>query len=164
MTTEHKQVKIEWQDMTTEVDESIAPLILALWQAGIDTYNSCQENKPGVAWVEFASTQDACEFLNLVAIYPIKDDLHIVNDRMFVGDVPFWETLYGRATGCGSEGDWEYDVYPIDYGVEEEEINDEIVTTKVGPSDFEFAVSIRFPISDIPRILERLKAFEAGKR
>jgi hypothetical protein len=44
---------------SVEVDEELAPLILALSQLGIETLNSCQENKPGIAWVEFATTADA---------------------------------------------------------------------------------------------------------
>lgn len=162
MKKEHKQVKVEWNGMTADVDEGIAPLILALWRAGINTFNSCQENSPGVAWVEFVSAQDACEFLNLVAVYPSEDELRIVNDRTYVGDVPFWETLYWRATSPGESGAWTYDVHPMNYGVEEDVINDEVVSTKVGPSDFDFSVSIRFPTTDMALILERLEASESG--
>src|SRR5262245_12701217 len=73
----HKQVPIQWGIRRAEVDEGLAPLILALWRAGIDTVNSCQENRPGVVWVEFASTFDAERFLSLVACYPIEVFAHI---------------------------------------------------------------------------------------
>jgi hypothetical protein len=33
--TNHEQVTIEWHDLRADVDEEIAPLILALWQLGI---------------------------------------------------------------------------------------------------------------------------------
>src|SRR4051794_25473803 len=77
----HKQVPVEWLGLRAEVDTGIAPLILALWKAGILTYNSCERNRPGVAWVEFATTQHARRFLNLVAEYPDEKDLHAGNDR-----------------------------------------------------------------------------------
>jgi hypothetical protein len=130
------------------VDEGLAPLILALWRADIDTVNSCQENRPGVVWVEFALTFDAERFLSLVACYPSDDDLR---------DTPFWETLYGRITGCGSDQDWEYDAHVMDWGVEKELVDDEVVVTNVGPADFGFSVSIRFPVADLPAVLKRVE-------
>lgn len=154
--TQHKQVPIEWRGRRAEVDEEMAPLIRALWRAGISTTLSCQENRPGVAWIAFATPEDARRFLNRVAVYPDAADLREAGGRTSVGNVPFRETLYGRITGCDSEGDWEYGVFVDDYGVAEELVGNESVTTHVGPADFEFGVSIRFPRSDMPLILERL--------
>jgi len=47
---EHKQTAIlnTASNRQIEVDEGIAPLLLAIWNLGIDTCNSCQENKPGI--------------------------------------------------------------------------------------------------------------------
>jgi hypothetical protein len=92
----HEQVSIMWQDRQAEVDEELVPLILALWKLDIDTCNSCQENRPGIAWIEFLTSMDAEAFLKIVAPYPDHKDLHTVNGAQFVGEVPFWETLYGR--------------------------------------------------------------------
>ena len=91
--TQHKQVAIEWRGRRAEVDEEMAPLILALWRAGISTTLSCQENRPGIAWIAFATPEDARRFLNRVAVYPDAADLREVNGRTSVGNVPFWETL-----------------------------------------------------------------------
>jgi hypothetical protein len=55
---EHKQVKIRLGSRAAEVDEGIADLILALWEAGIGTIMSCQENYPGVAWIELFEEVD----------------------------------------------------------------------------------------------------------
>ncbi len=63
--TLHKQVPIQWEGRSAEVDEGIAPLILAIWKRGIDTVMSCQENRPGVIWIMFASFVDAKWFLDL---------------------------------------------------------------------------------------------------
>ena len=155
--TQHKQVPVEWRGRRAEVDEEMAPLILALWRAGIATRLSCQENQPGIAWIAFATPEDARKFLNRVAVYPDPADLREGDGRTYVGNVPFWETLYGRITGCGDEGNWDYRVWVDDFGVSEELVGDELGTTHVGPADFEFNVSIRFPRTDMPLILERLK-------
>src|SRR5262249_44089247 len=90
---EHKQVTVRWKGMEAEVDEELAPLILTLWKNGIVTTNSCQENRPGIAWIEFLTPEDARLFLNKVVEYPTKEEV----------DGPFWETLYGRIVGYGSE-------------------------------------------------------------
>ena len=109
------------------------------------------------------ANRNARRFLNRVAVYPDAADLREVDGRTDGGNVPFWETLYGRITGCDSEGDWEYKVLVDDYGVTEELVGNELVTTHVGPADFEFGVSIRFPRTDLPLILERLKAARGGR-
>lgn len=140
--TIHKQVWVEWKGEGAYVDEELAPLILALWQAGIDTMMSCQENRPGIAWLCFPTPLDAKMFLDLVAAYPDEDD------------VPFSETLYGRIAGCGSDGDWEYAVNVCDLGVEEDIVHGEVIQTCIGPSDFMFDVSVRFPRTDLPLVLE----------
>src|SRR5688500_168585 len=61
----HTQVLVEWQGRQAEVDEGIAPLVLACWQKGIDTVMSCQDDRPGVVWVMFPSSDDAKRFLDL---------------------------------------------------------------------------------------------------
>src|SRR5262245_30555937 len=90
--TIHRQVPVAWQGREEEVDEELAPLLLALWKAGIDTCNSCQENRPGVVWIEFPTSLDAQAFLNLVAQYPSEDEAG---------------TLYGRIMWYAGDQDWE---------------------------------------------------------
>src|SRR5215469_241505 len=153
----HQQARVAWQGREAEVDEELAPLIQALWKAGIDTLLSCQENRPGVAWICFPTARDAKNFLDAVAVYPDRKDLRTVGGRLYVGDVPFWETLYGRITGCGTDGDWQYDVNVDNWGVDEDLVNGEVVQTCIGPADFEFSVSVRFPRTDLPLILDRLQ-------
>jgi hypothetical protein len=48
-----------------EIDREIAPLIQQLWDIGLETCNSCQDNFSYV-WVEFLSAQDALDFLYLI--------------------------------------------------------------------------------------------------
>jgi hypothetical protein len=77
--TQHKQTKIEFGGLRADVDEGIAPLILALWKAGILTLLSCQELEPGFVWLVLPWTdvepfltivtgRGACEFLKCRAM------------------------------------------------------------------------------------------------
>jgi hypothetical protein len=150
----HKQVRITWGNRTTEVDEELGPLILALWKLGIDTVNSCQENRPGITWIEFLTPVDAAEFLDLVAVHPDEDP-------------SYEETPYDRIVGFGEEGDWEYALHPQNWAVDEEVIDDEVIEHSTGPADFNFFVSIRFPKTDLPWILARVSEavdLEYGER
>ncbi len=90
---QHKQVKVKYGDRFITVDEKIKPLLEALWDRGIDTLNSCQENRPGVAWIEFMTAADAEEFLNLA---------HELGD----------EDMKLRIEMGGWGDDWEYDAIP----------------------------------------------------
>jgi hypothetical protein len=56
----HRQVTIEHEGQAAEVDEGIAPLILALWRGGLRTLASCQNiseswssDYPPLAYVSF---------------------------------------------------------------------------------------------------------------
>ena len=65
---EHKQVRI-WNPIykqKTSVDEGIAPLLRAMWDVGIDTTLSCQENVLGSIWIEFEEPDDALYFAHIV--------------------------------------------------------------------------------------------------
>ncbi len=149
----HKQVKVQmpsrWGGDVIKVDEGMVELLSAIWRHDILTLLSCQENRPGVAWIMFATPQDAASFMNIV--------LH------FYGDAKKpWKTLYGRAMeyNCGYDRitkDWEYSISPHNRGVQET-VNDEdeVITRYRGYNDFDFEVSIRFPVSDIPIIIRRL--------
>src|SRR2546422_556223 len=90
----HKQVPIEWFDgETIEVDEGLAELLSLCYQNDILTLLSCQENRPGIAWICFAPFE-AEKFINLITKHPKKEKV--------------WKTFYGRVFGYGSKKDWEY--------------------------------------------------------
>ena len=50
MKNKHKTVQVKYKDMIAEIDEEIAPLILEIWKADINTDNSCQAN-PDEDWI-----------------------------------------------------------------------------------------------------------------
>jgi hypothetical protein len=155
--TRHEQVEIEWRGIRAEVDVELAPLILEMWKAGVATVLSCQENRPGIAWIAFPAADFATGFLDLVAVHPGEDDAPAADDA------PYGATLYRRIAGCGSIGDWQYALFPENYGVREKIVKGKLVETCTGPANFEFLVSVRFPRTDIPLILKRLQAVNAAR-
>ena len=145
--SEHKTVLVRWGDEEAWIDEEIASLIRELWKAGIFTMNSCQENRPGWVWIQFAHATGAEAFLSIVARYE-------------KGACTFYNRI--RQAWAPKEGDlegeWEYDVHPMDMAVEEILVDDEYIEEFcTGPSDFIFTFSIRFPRTDLPVILKRVR-------
>lgn len=80
----HPQVLIEVQGRSFEVDQRMAPLILALGRSGYHTVSSCQDvteaqdmepGLQGVAWVSFVSGNEAERFARLVSGRVIRTTL-----------------------------------------------------------------------------------------
>ena len=96
----------------------------------------------------FATNDDAIAFLNLVAVYP----------KRLPRGTPIAESLYGRIKGYGSARDWRYTAHAENYGVEGTFDGEYISHKCIGPADFDFSISVRFPVADIRPITRRLKA------
>lgn len=143
---EHKQTTIlnSTSNETIEVDEELAPLLKAIWDFGIITCNSCQENKPGIIWIEFLTAEDLEVFLTRVI-----SGLDPVNGSK--SDVP----LYSRI--LGENGGWQYTVHPHDSReyIDEEKSTIELNTSE--PCGISLSVSIRFPVGDYERVLDVIR-------
>jgi hypothetical protein len=139
---EHKQMAI--LDLTSnqmvEVDEGIAPLLKAIWNLGIITCNSCQENKPGLIWIEFLQAEDAEAFLTRVI-----SGLDPVNSP----EANNW--LYSRITGQ-NEG-WKYNAHPHDFREYIDEKNGIAELNASETCGITLSISIRFPVEDYERLL-----------
>lgn len=137
--SEHKQVTVEHWGDEMQVDEGLAKLLPLIWKLRVGTFNSCQEQEHcnGMAWIQFASFDDFKRFMNYVAKYPSEDEV-------------FWETLYGRMVGSGSDDDWLYTMHIENQGVEETLIDDTIIEKHLGFNCFDASISVRFPPSDVP--------------
>jgi len=140
---EHKQIAIYdlSSNQTIEVDEGIASLLKAIWDFGIRTCNSCQENKPGTIWIEFISAEDVEAFLTRII-----SGLDPLNSP----DADDW--LYSRI--MGASGGWQYTAHPHDA---REYIDEEMGTMKLNASEpcgIALSVSIRFPVGDYERLLD----------
>lgn len=142
--TDHKQIPVWNGERMIQIDVNLAELLYWIFTLGIKTLNSCEENRPGIAWIQFANSENFKRFMNLVAQYPKKDEV-------------YWKTLYGRMMSYSEDDNWEYDMRPINYGVNEELIGDEVIETFLGYHDFEMWVSVRFPITDIELLVKILK-------
>jgi hypothetical protein len=142
MTETHPQVHIAHGLLEAEVDEDIADLILACWRADIQTTNSCQENRPGIIWIELGSTDDAARFVDLVAPH---------EDEKWAASV--FDTLWNRAFG-DEPGAWEWSAGISDLSEELDEDKDEIVM--LGPTQAHFYISVRLPHRDMPVLIQRL--------
>ena len=145
--TEHKQTAIHdpASDTMIEVDERIAPLLEAIWDCGIITCNSCQENKPGIIWIEFLAAEDAEALL-----------ARIVSGLDPINNPKADNWLYSRVKGS-SDG-WQYAAHPHDV---REYIDPECGTIELNASQscgFTLSISVRFPQSDYERLLDLLGA------
>lgn len=122
-----------------EVDEGIAPLLQDIWNHGIVTCNSCQENRPGMMWIEFLGPEDAEAFLTRIAsgLDPI-------------GSPQAGNWLYSRIKS--GDGGWQYAAHPHDA---REYIDEEHGTIELNSSHaclITLSISIRIPVGDYERL------------
>ena len=140
--TEHKQVKVycKLDKCDYEVDERIASLLLALWDRGIETDNSCQENRPGIVWIGFRGPEDLKKFLDIL-IDKVGKDFELLERIICGGDEP---------------DDWKYDICLFDS--REYFINEDTIDTDFSAkSDIRILSSVRFPISDFETVLKAIR-------
>jgi hypothetical protein len=135
----HRAVLVEVGSRREEIDEAIAPLIHALWMAGVPTLMSCQETDPGFAWIEFEELDHLGRFLSLVAVH--KDGA---------------DTMYNRIAharnGPSATPPWEYRLNPLDCG------GDGTDDRRPGRKcDFLFTVGVYIPHADLPAVRDRLE-------
>jgi hypothetical protein len=145
---DHETVYVQFGDMEADIDVGIAPLIEEVWRAGIMTGLSCQEIRPGKARIVFLTAEDAETFLNIV-----------------VGEYSHdYDSLYNRIRQAWSTGDedkdswWDFATGADDESIEDDDLPDGSGEEwSIGPPQFKFSISIRFPVTDIPVLLERMK-------
>src|SRR5438128_4227832 len=83
MALKHPQVTIQHDDLVAEVDEGIADLILACWQADIWTWGSCQ-NVNGFIWIGFPDAYMGERFL-AAAVGERSGDIESLYRRLWLG-------------------------------------------------------------------------------
>lgn len=150
----HETKTVTVRDIEAEIDVEIAELIGSIWTAGIQTTNSCQENQPGLAWIDFPTAFDAADFLNAIA-----GEFDEVNDSLYNRIRREWEP-----TDASNIEWWQFDSSPWDSSVIQTFVGDnEIEELSSGPANFVFSVSIRFPRSDIGTVTRRMHRFNESK-
>ena len=125
------------------VDAKIAPLLAALWNEGIDTANSCEEEEPGVIWIEFEAFEGLRRFLEMVV-----SRLSLRNEGR--------EDMYDRMTGLRPDRNfWRYttNLYGdrLQAGEEWREVSDSDHGRSSGART---TVSLRFPARDYQLVYE----------
>jgi hypothetical protein len=128
-----------------QVDEGIAPLLQSLWDAKIRTCNSCQENKPGIIWIEFYSMRDVERLLTII-IRSLGDR---IQKHPEINDWLCYRIL-------GHEGEkltpWHFDAYPNLSPTRPNQRS--IYPKKIFDSKIELSVSTRFPCEDKQMVLD----------
>jgi len=147
---------VQHGDWTAHVHPAMAPLMIEIWKAGIVTIDSQPETRIGWIELEFMTPRDARKFLNLVARYDV-DPFGIYN--RIRGD---W---VANDTEQEVHGRWEFGLHPCDIAIEQDETDENGADERTtGPVDFQFAVSIAFPISDVPMLVKRLREYNGRRK
>lgn len=143
---DHRQTTVYYpgeQDFI-QVDEGIAPLLQSLWEAKMRTCNSCQENEPGIIWVEFYSMKDV-ERLLTIMIRSLGDR---IRRNPEINDWFCYRIL-------GHEGEklapWHFDANP---NLSSTSIGQSIYPSNVFDSRIELSVSTRFPYEDKQMVMD----------
>lgn len=132
------------------VDTEIAPLVQALWTAGLVTGNTCQDSPPGSGrvWIQFLTPEMGAHFADAVAVYEAGTDT--LYNRIFARWTP--------ADGTEPPDTWSWSVEIRDAAIKELFDDEGRVTEEhPGKPDADFTLSVRFPRSDLPLVVERMK-------
>jgi hypothetical protein len=146
----HQTVPVKIGDMEADIDKDIASLIEEIWRANMFTTNSCQESRHGLVWIEFVSALDAEAFLNIVSGSYSRDN----------------DSLYNRVTGIWLstvKSRWVYGVSPTDVSGPLFDDDGGVEEGPTGPPDVSFDISVRFPRSDLPLVLRRMRRHNKPK-
>ncbi len=131
-----------------KVDIRIAPLLQALWNLGIRTCNSCEENEPGIIWIEFYSIKELEKFLKLI-IHSLGDRIHSHPEAQ--------DWFCYRLLGYSGDSlvPWRYDAHPNVTPIRSNQKR--IYSKNTSSCRVELSVSIRFPQDDFETILKLMK-------
>jgi hypothetical protein len=144
---EYRHRHCKGDGFTPLMDATFAPLDQEIGKANLEAFMTREENRPEWLYIHFSRVIDAERFLTIVARYEEGVD-----------------SLYNRIRGKPDDGtvlgQWEYYAFPRDVAVEETVDEDDYAEQSCEkPSEFEFRFSVRFPSSDYPVLLERMKSY-----
>lgn len=145
---DHPQITLQYGAVAIEVDEGIAPLILALWKSGITTSSSCQatvapegRGDGQYAYIGFGRASDAEKFLQLM-LAPVVDLAtdtlyeHLTMEPWNVDDLDDEEIMAWERQHAGERWDW-------------------YVRPGRGPSLGLLDVAVYFPAEDLAEVTRR---------
>lgn len=119
------------------------------------TCNSCEENEPGIIWIEFYSMKDVEKFLK-IQILTLGNRVHKHPD--------FNDWFCYRILGY--EGDhlspWRYDAHPNLYPIDQNQSDTNqggVYSRNASDCNVEMSVSVRFPREDSPVIIDLISNY-----
>ena len=135
-----KKVLVQHGEVTEELEEDVAPLVLETWKAGFDTFSAFEDSLDhpdpwagGKIEIAFACAADADRWLHIVAACPEASFFNPMNVNLGPGDM------------------WNWGVSPFQAGQDEED------GAAGGPTTLDFKVRVWFPHSDLAAVVDRLK-------
>ncbi len=149
---DHDQTKVFFPgyEELIDVDVGIAPLLIAIWDAGIMTCNSCEENEPGIMWIEFYSMKDVERFL-IIQIRTLGDRIQKhpeAND---------WFCYRILGQGGDKLSTWRYEAHPNVYPVRPNQSS--LYSRRTSNCTVELSVSVRFPREDYSLVLDLMNNY-----
>jgi hypothetical protein len=124
------------------VDALLTPLASEVVKADILISTACEESRRGIAKIEFERADDLKKFVDIVGHYE-----------------PGVETLYNRIAqmtvhkdGSCPTGAWDYGIFLADVDYDEH-----LCPNSEDKPYFEIYPSVRFPVSDLPLLVERMR-------
>lgn len=147
MNAHHQQVIVAHEAKRAEIDASIAPLILEIWRAGIDTWQSCERHsRTGKVWIAFETAADAEAFLD-AALLSKRASAWAQSEAWYFGMYePTSTPLPAAVTMPYHPAGWEFHATVLDD-----------CPDPVGHRWFRIVINVLFPRRDLKRVTERLR-------
>ncbi len=160
----HPATTVSHGDRVAEVDLELAPLVLEVWRAGIDTIHSCQdvgENVAGLA-VHLPHLADVVRRETGRASIGFPDGAALVAFLEALANAGPRDLFYERMVHWASPEAWELVLGLQDRGLRDggpEAAVDGTPLSRLTPASFQ----VRFPRTDTPGIVERLRRHNRGE-
>lgn len=128
----HTEVPVTGPDgAVVMIDEGIAPLLTAMWEAGISTINSCESHVDGLVYLVLADMADLGRLLSLVSLGSLT--VNVMNDDVGAPDSSPEEPWR-----------WRYRLRPVDPN---------------GQGPWRYIVSVEFPAGQVPEVIRCLTSY-----
>lgn len=151
----HRSVAVEHPSgPIIDVDEDLAELVPLLWQAGVETEQSCQD-MGGLVWLVLASVDELLRLLEIVGVYdPDPDSLY---QRLADHEVAAHDS-----TAPKEPTQWRYRLNPfplLDPDEWDDDADEPAVPTGLGRVPWATNVTVEFPHQDIRRVTELVRGY-----
>lgn len=152
----HQTVDLDLNGEPTPIDVEIAPLVLEINRAGLETADSCQQGWDGRAHIGFRWADDAAQFLAIVG-GDVSSDTESLWSRITREDEPAedWERFR-------RERMWSYTAGAYDLSAIFEGEGDDERLLRRGDPAYGFGIGVGFPPSDIPDLVAALQRYNTG--